>query len=444
MFEEKLNQQKTVVKSFAQVAGIVLLLSIIGAIWTGQITFHNQNDGENATTMSPDSTTSELDTKSPNDINGRSRLVVAILDKDAAKIGELVRSGEPVNSGHYKDEAEVMNTVALFGYAEGVKVLLDYGIEPTSEDLCSAVHSQNIDCIKVLLSAGVDPNMPGRFDSYALNRAAGGVYAEGIEVLLAAGANPNISNDRGDTPLHYVVEDIVSRIIYSVDSTHEFYKLEDRLERIEAALSSEYDYKTINRRLGNPVRGALYIAKAKQWSSPSEDPGELTTDDRRMAIVKRFIDVSELDVDENRQAYIDVILEAAKFLGRQHEACLRYLLDAGANPNIRNNNEPASRQVPGTDEQPVLNINDNELTRSKEMSDLITEMTREMTRERARTELKTRIAIMAMVKPLVATFGTNSSISSNNELTPLEYVKHFFKDLEQFAAVLEQPVAEQQ
>jgi len=75
-------------------------------------------------------------------------------------------------------------------------------ITGTSEDLCRAVRSGDIERVRLLVSAGVDVNAKDKDGNTALHVAAGNGHAEIVELLIAKGADVNAQGYFGRTPLH--------------------------------------------------------------------------------------------------------------------------------------------------------------------------------------------------------------------------------------------------
>ncbi|MCX6367100.1 MAG: ankyrin repeat domain-containing protein [Armatimonadetes bacterium] len=99
--------------------------------------------------------------------------------------------------------------------AAKVQLLLRLGVSPNQLDaydeqtpLHKAVTLQDLATCRVLLDAGVSPNIRNWFGSTPLHLVMHHQGEEILELLLARGADPNLKNNQGGTPLHDPFEEV--------------------------------------------------------------------------------------------------------------------------------------------------------------------------------------------------------------------------------------------
>jgi len=98
------------------------------------------------------------------------------------------------------------------GDIDAVRILVSAGVNPNAEDqhgrtpLMWAAESGSTDIVKYLLSKGADVNQQNNEGDTALSWASGEEHtSEVIKVLLRAGANINLKDQRGDTAIDYAI-----------------------------------------------------------------------------------------------------------------------------------------------------------------------------------------------------------------------------------------------
>ncbi|MDD5265771.1 MAG: ankyrin repeat domain-containing protein [Methylococcales bacterium] len=83
-----------------------------------------------------------------------------------------------------------------------LELLLDAGVVPDADALCSAM---NVQVAERLLRAGAPINELASFGWHALHNATVEDQTEIVELLLRSGANPNVTTQDGTTPLMFAV-----------------------------------------------------------------------------------------------------------------------------------------------------------------------------------------------------------------------------------------------
>jgi uncharacterized protein len=123
------------------------------------------------------------------DANGRSPLLVAIEFGENNIIQAILKQGVDPNRAPRQNYPLIV--AASSGNAEAVKLLLDYGAKPNSNDLYKgtalmyASQRGRLDVVKLLLENGADPRMRDKFGLTARDsavRARHGVVAEVLRV----------------------------------------------------------------------------------------------------------------------------------------------------------------------------------------------------------------------------------------------------------------------
>jgi ankyrin repeat protein len=96
---------------------------------------------------------------------------------------------------------------AFFGHPAMVTLLLAHGADPAAaarndmkvQPLHAAVAARSLECVTVLLDAGVDPNARQQHDYTPLMGAASAGRDDLVDLLLARGADPALVSDDGKT-----------------------------------------------------------------------------------------------------------------------------------------------------------------------------------------------------------------------------------------------------
>jgi ankyrin repeat protein len=185
----------------------------------------------------------------PIDMRAMQMQMAILKDQDTNKVEELLKQGADINApigcGTYSPLDGAVNTQNL----EMLKFLLAHGAKPQGRELADAAFSANpetaLTFVKVLLSAGVNPNATNRLIGSALGCAAyqgnydlvvlllaqphinvdvpdeGGctalMYAADhgsvgiVDLLLKAGANPNLKNINRETAATFAEKGIATR-----------------------------------------------------------------------------------------------------------------------------------------------------------------------------------------------------------------------------------------
>ncbi|WP_309709216.1 ankyrin repeat domain-containing protein [Armatimonas sp.] len=137
---------------------------------------------------------------------GPKLLYKAIGQQKLLIVGEAtVMVGQGVGGGR-KEPGESAATVQL---------LLRLGVSPNQLDaydeqtpLHKAVMAEDLATCRVLLDAGVSPNIRSWFGSTPLHLMMHHQGEEVLELLLAHGADPNLKDSQGATPLHAPFQDV--------------------------------------------------------------------------------------------------------------------------------------------------------------------------------------------------------------------------------------------
>lgn len=100
--------------------------------------------------------------------------------------------------------SDALNNAAKYGNIDAVKLLLQAGVDP-SESITGAARDNSSEAVKLLLQAGADPNHKVQSSILtvtplivATNDYGNKDYVEVVKLLLQAGADPNFSGSGGD------------------------------------------------------------------------------------------------------------------------------------------------------------------------------------------------------------------------------------------------------
>ncbi len=123
-------------------------------------------------------------------------------------VQRLISAGAHLKAKHSKYGFTALHCCAYAGHCKSVQILLQQGAEVDAVDdtwvstpLMQAASMNRIDCVKILLTAGIDPNLQDKNGSTVLHYAASQNAVRVLPTLLDANADPNIRNNDGQTPL---------------------------------------------------------------------------------------------------------------------------------------------------------------------------------------------------------------------------------------------------
>lgn len=94
-------------------------------------------------------------------------------------------------------QGPLVYSAAAAGQAEVLRVLLRLGAPTTGVPLVAAANSGSLECVRVLVEAGVDPNQGHRGFPTALAAATRGGLQEMVEYLRANGATKMVGDGTG-------------------------------------------------------------------------------------------------------------------------------------------------------------------------------------------------------------------------------------------------------
>jgi ankyrin repeat protein len=153
---------------------------------------------------------------------GHTALLLALRHKQVRIARRLLLAG--ANPKVKCGDLTVLGQAACLGDVQLVRQLLKLGLHPdlaiskrADLPLASALFAGQTEVVRVLLSAGANPNRPGRAGVRPLDIAIKAGLREPVQLLLHHGANPNTASARGLTPLMTAVlarqTDIVSILL---------------------------------------------------------------------------------------------------------------------------------------------------------------------------------------------------------------------------------------
>jgi ankyrin repeat protein len=107
----------------------------------------------------------------------------------------------------YFQAAESGNRQELVGLLQNNPSLLNQRDEDNQNALFLAIGGGDIDCVKLLVSQGIDIHLPDHKGWTPLHEATFNGNIEMLTLLLSNGANVNARDNRGNTPLHSAARD---------------------------------------------------------------------------------------------------------------------------------------------------------------------------------------------------------------------------------------------
>jgi ankyrin repeat protein len=126
---------------------------------------------------------------------GRARDIEILLQKDPGSV-----------TSYSGDGFIALGLASFFAQPEAVRVLLAHGADinqyarvPHVQGLHSAAAGKCIECVRLLLDAGADPNAPQDDGFRAIHEAGANDDRAMAELLISRGARPDIKDDKGKT-----------------------------------------------------------------------------------------------------------------------------------------------------------------------------------------------------------------------------------------------------
>ena len=126
---------------------------------------------------------------------GRTADIEAILKKERALV-----------TSYSGDNFIALGLAGFFAQPEAIRVLLAHGADVTQyakvphvQGLHSAAAGKCVECVRLLLDAGADPNAPQDGGFRALHEAAANGDRAMAELLIARGAKADLKDDKGRT-----------------------------------------------------------------------------------------------------------------------------------------------------------------------------------------------------------------------------------------------------
>ncbi|KAI1742073.1 hypothetical protein F4680DRAFT_412793 [Xylaria scruposa] len=142
------------------------------------------------------------------DDQGFSPWLWAVVAGQAASASVLLTSGVTDVNASSADGRSVLGWAAGLGWPSIAQLLITHGANLYQDQsaqmspLEEAAAAGNLDTVRLLLEAGVDPNFRGHDGWSALHWAAEESHLEVVQLLLEAGANVNAVSSYGTAPLH--------------------------------------------------------------------------------------------------------------------------------------------------------------------------------------------------------------------------------------------------
>lgn len=274
---------------------------------------------------------------------GNAKMVQYLLDK-GAKVSCDEDEEPPINLTVFGSSIEVaellldhgadvnsrddLDTTPLYEAAgkdamDFVRLFLARGADPNTidSDNEAPIHSaKSLECVKMLLEAGADPNAKGYFGNTALylwNMP----YLETVLILHSYGAEIRTRNCQGETPIGYAAASKNSELLDALVSVYGI----DSLSIFD--LTSIGDLSGIEKRIGEDPSALYRVDECrKHWSLL-----HYATEANRLEVVKYLVEAG-INVDVVDDDGMTPLFAAAES-GEAY--VLAYLLSEGANPNAK-------------------------------------------------------------------------------------------------------------
>ena len=276
-------------------------------------------------------------------------LYLAVRDGDSERVRALLLYNGADLDARYVNENTLLHLAAMNGDTEIVEALLAVGLDPNARNAYGStpLHSAVIFArmpsyfpvnlvgfgfdendreesikdlmIELLVDSGADPNVRDAYGISPLYLATRFADTEIVMVLLEVGANPNIRDSFGNSPLHWAVN---------------FSTTETVRVLIQAgALPNVRNNQGITPLHVAAFGGGVELDGGSPWSQPSRSS--------QVGIVRALI---EADADLEAQDFlVNTPLHWAAESGNVE--AVRALLEAGANPDTRNNDDNTALYV---------------------------------------------------------------------------------------------------
>ncbi len=252
--------------------------------------------------------------------NGVTALRIAADFLNLSVIGQLISAGADVNAANFQGET------ALFGAAAG-------GYEFAKSGKAT---QKALPVVSALISAKADVNHRSNREDTPLIVASLSKSPERvsiIEALIAAGADPNVQNRAGFSPLMMAAaegsEDVVSALL-KAGANASFRGRHQNNALHTAALTGQAKTAKLLIEAGADVNAVDQNGETPLMTVISND--DHGTEEDRIQIVKALVAAkTNLDFQDEQGEY--ALLIAVK---TQQKAIQKLLLDAGANPKLKN------------------------------------------------------------------------------------------------------------
>ena len=212
------------------------------------------------------------------------------------------------------------------GDVETIKLLLKAGVDPNKVIFDAVYFSNNHNVVKVLLDAGAGPNMVNQKGESLLSWSARRGFTDLIRLFLIAGANPNLSDHSGISPLHWAAKSGLTTAIKELLAARADVNKADNKGISPLYLAVDSGSADAVKLLLKS--GASHNHQDKEGMSPLTFACQMATINIDVVniLLKSGSDPNLLDVNGR------VPLHWAA--SRRHKDLVKLLLKGGANPNI--------------------------------------------------------------------------------------------------------------